>query len=94
MSDEQQPGTTPIQQLIEDVVVSDVSRNVITFYLRTNRFDKDKNDWVYLLNGVQEFALEITAIDPLTSNRDPSVTYVPLSILRTIRLTQTGEAVG
>jgi len=78
VSNQQLPGTTPIQQLIEDVVVSDVSPNVITFYLRTTRFDKDKNDWVYLLNSVQEFALEITAIEPLTSNRDPSVTYVPL----------------
>jgi hypothetical protein len=80
VSNQQLPETTPIQQLIEDVVVSDVSRNVITFYLRTNRFDKNKNDWVYLLDSVQNFAFEITAIEPLTPNRNPLVTYVPLRI--------------
>jgi len=80
VSEQQQVGTTPVQELIEDTVVGGVSPNVITFYLRTNRFDIERNDWVYLVSGVQDFALEITAVEPLARTEDPTVAYVPLRI--------------
>jgi hypothetical protein len=80
VSEQQRKDTIPIQSLIEDTVVSNVSPNCICFYLRINRFDPSANDWVYRLGNVQDFALEITAIEPATPNHDPSVAYVPLRL--------------
>jgi hypothetical protein len=80
VSEQMAAGTIPIQSLIEDTSVSGVSANDITFFIRVNRFDKQANDWVYQLGKVNEFALEITAIEPAAANVNPMVAYLPLRI--------------
>jgi len=78
VSEQHDPDTIPIQSLIEDSAVSGVSPNVIAFYLRLSRFEKDVNDWFYQLSKVENFAFEVTAIEPATPNLSPMVVYLPL----------------
>jgi pimeloyl-ACP methyl ester carboxylesterase len=80
ISNQTEPGTTPIQSLIEDKVTNKLTPNICTYYFRINRFNPDHQDWDYLLQNVQDFALEVTAVEPLTPNEDPVVTYVPMRI--------------
>jgi pimeloyl-ACP methyl ester carboxylesterase len=80
VSNQQTRGTTPIQELIEDTVVSAITPNSIVFYLRVNRFDKRAKDWVDQLETVSDFAIEITAVEPVAPAVNPLVTYLPLRI--------------
>ena len=80
VSNQRQAKTIPIQSLIQDTVVSAVTPNAITFYLRVRRFDKRENNWVDQLGSVADFALEITAVEPAAPAANPLVTYLPLRI--------------
>ncbi len=76
VSNQEREGTIPIQSLIEEAVVARISPNVKVYYVRTNRFTR--RDWVDELNRVQDFALEITAVEPATPAEDPLIAYLPL----------------
>jgi hypothetical protein len=78
VSNQQKKGTIPIQTLIEDTVVCETNPNVIVFYLRVQKFVKSAKDWVDELSNVQDFAIEITAIEPAAPVQDPLISYVPL----------------
>lgn len=80
VSNQQKKKTIPIQSIIEDTVVSGISRNVIVFYIRAKRFNKRQKDWIDQVADVSDFALEITAIEPATPVSDPIVIYLPLHI--------------
>jgi|ERR1700736_1726492 len=80
VSNQQKKRTIPIQSIIEDTVVSGISRNVIVFYIRAKRFDKRQKDWLDQVADVCDFALEITAIEPATPIDDPLIVYLPLRI--------------
>ena len=80
MSNQKERDATPIQELIEDTVVSAVTPNAIVFYLRVRRFDRREKDWIDRLNTVSDFALEITAIEQAAPPVNPLVMYLPLRI--------------
>jgi hypothetical protein len=79
-SNQQDPKTIPMQKLVEDTSVSGISPNSILFYLRVNRFDGKSKQWVDQLALLDDFALEITAIEPATPAQTPLVSYLPLRI--------------
>jgi Palmitoyl protein thioesterase len=79
-SNQQDPKTIPMQKLVEDTSVSGISPNSILFYLRVNRFDGKSKQWVDQLALLDDFALEITAIEPATPAQAPLVSYLPLRI--------------
>jgi hypothetical protein len=56
----------PIHELFEDTHVNDVTPNTINFYLRTDRYDRDADDWVPRLPKVKGAWLEVTAVEPQT----------------------------
>jgi hypothetical protein len=77
----------PIQTLFEDKHLNLVSPNILTFYLRTNAFDKKAKDpnWFSQIPEVKACALEITAVDPETGE----VLYLPFRLeLDTEQLSQ------
>jgi pimeloyl-ACP methyl ester carboxylesterase len=80
VSEQSTKGTVPIQTLIEHSVVSGSSPNVIVFYLRMKKFNRSAKDWVDQLANVQDFALEITAIEPAAPTQDPLVSYLPIRL--------------
>ncbi len=80
VSEQGAKGTIPIQSLIEHTSVSGISPNVITFYLRTQKFDRRAKGWVDQLANVSDFELEITAIEPAAPTQDPLISYLPLRI--------------
>ncbi|HUO07937.1 MAG TPA: hypothetical protein VM008_06535 [Phycisphaerae bacterium] len=82
VSDQQTQGALPVQSLIEDTVVNDLTDNCMTFYLRVGSFNPASSppDWEYQLGKVGNFAFEITAIDPRTNPDSPSVLYLPIRI--------------
>ncbi|MBA3543022.1 MAG: hypothetical protein H0T83_01045 [Chthoniobacterales bacterium] len=80
VSEQGEKGTIPIQSIIEHTSVSGVSNNVITFYVRTQKFDRRAKGWVDQLASVSDFELEITAIEPAAPTQDPLISYLPLRI--------------
>jgi pimeloyl-ACP methyl ester carboxylesterase len=80
VSEQSGKGTVPIQSLIEHSVVSGSAPNVIVFYLRMKRFVRSAKDWIDQLENVEDFALEITAIEPAAPTQDPLVSYLPLRL--------------
>ncbi len=80
VSEQGEKGTIPIQSIIEHTSVSGVSPNVITFYVRAQKFDRRAKGWVDQLANVSDFELEITAIEPDAPNQNPLVSYLPLRI--------------
>lgn len=80
VSQQHDAQTIPIQSLMEDTSVGGISPNIITFYLRVNRFEKEANDWVYQLGKVAQFAFEVTAIDLAAQRQNPIVAYLPLRV--------------
>ncbi len=73
-------GTIPIQSIIEHTSVSGVAPNVITFYVRTQKFDRRAKGWIDQMANVSDFALEITAIEPAAPAQNPLISYLPLRI--------------
>ncbi len=80
VSEQGKRGTIPIQTIIEHTTVSGVSNNVITFYVRTQKFDRRAKGWVDQLANVSDFELEITAIEPAAPTQNPLISYLPLRI--------------
>ncbi len=80
VSEQGAKGTIPVQSIIEHSSVSGVSPNVITFYIRTEKFDRRAKGWVDQLGNVSDFELEITAIEPAAPTLNPLVSYLPLRI--------------
>jgi hypothetical protein len=66
----------PIQTLFEDKHVNGRSRNVITFYLRTNAFVNKTEGWKNWLAEVNIGSLEITAVEPQTGE----ILYLPFRL--------------
>lgn len=63
----------PINKLIEDKHVNGASPNVMTFYLRTDSFDSNSNQWEPQVPRVNGCNLEITATEPATDE----ILYLP-----------------
>jgi pimeloyl-ACP methyl ester carboxylesterase len=78
VSEQGAKGTVPIQSIIEHTSVSGIAPNVITFYVRTQKFDRRAKGWVDQLASVSDFALEITAIEPAAPTQNPLISYLPL----------------
>ncbi|MBC2606998.1 esterase/lipase family protein [Pelagicoccus albus] len=72
------PGTNKnkLERMIEDKHLNKCTRGIITFYLRTQKFEKDSKTWTDLLDKVPTTHLEITAHE---DNSD-DITFAPLSI--------------
>ena len=66
----------PIQTLFEDKHLNEISPNVISFYLRTDAFRADANDWVPQVPEVKDCGLEITAVEPQTDD----IIYLPFRL--------------
>jgi hypothetical protein len=64
----------PIGELIEDKHINGDSPNVIVFYLRTDAWDAKKKDWIARVPQVRGAFLEITAVEPASSD----VVYLPM----------------
>jgi hypothetical protein len=67
-------SVVPIQKLFEDDHRNDVTKNVITFYLRLDAFNADAKIWEPRLPKVQGLFIEVSATEPLTDN----IAYLPL----------------
>jgi hypothetical protein len=78
VSEQGAKGTVPIQSIIEHTSVSGIAPNVITFYVRTQKFDRRAKGWVDQLASVSDFELEITAIEPAAPTQNPLISYLPL----------------
>jgi hypothetical protein len=63
-----------IRDLIEDKHVNSDDPNVIIFYLRTNKYEKDQKNWVPQVPQLNGLFLEVTAIEPDTEE----IAYIPL----------------
>lgn len=63
----------PIHDLFEDTHRNEVTPNTIAFYLRTDKYDRDADDWVPRLPKVEGAWLEITAVEPDTEE----IVYLP-----------------
>lgn len=72
------PGTrkNKLEHMIEDKHLNKKSRGTITFYLRTQSFNKRSKKWVELLDNVPTVHLEITAHE----DKSDQIAYAPLSI--------------
>jgi hypothetical protein len=70
----QRDKSLAMRELIEHKHVNSQSPNIITFYLRTDRFDKDANDWVARVPEVDGCFLEISANEPDTDE----ILYMPM----------------
>jgi len=66
----------PIQTLFEDKHLNELTPNILTFYLRTHAFEKDKQAWVPWVPQVKMCALEISAVEPQTGE----ILYLPLRL--------------
>lgn len=72
------PGTSKnkLEHMIEDKHLNKKSKGAITFYLRTQRFNKRSKKWVELLKNVPTVHLEITAHE----DHSDEIAFAPLSI--------------
>ena len=80
VSEQSEKGTVPVQSIIEHSTVSGISPNSIAFYLRVQKFDRRAKDWIDQLSNVNDFALEVTAIEPAAPTQNPLISYLPLRI--------------
>jgi len=64
----------PMKDLIEDKHVNTSSPHIITFYLRTDAFSADTKTWIARVPEVGGCFLEISAVEPQTSE----ILYLPL----------------
>lgn len=69
---ETKPSEKAIRDLMEDKHVNDVSSNVITFYFRTDSFDKDH--WTAHVPKVGSVFFEVSATEPETEE----ILYLPM----------------
>ncbi len=62
------------KDLIEDKHVNGASPNIMNFYLRTDAYSKEADEWISLVPQVEGCFLEISAVDPQTRE----ILYLPL----------------
>ncbi|MBK1877774.1 esterase/lipase family protein [Pelagicoccus mobilis] len=65
-----------LEHMIEDKHLNKKDKGTITFYLRTQSFNKRSKKWVELLDNVPTVHLEITAHE----DHSPEIAFAPLSI--------------
>lgn len=72
------PGTSKnkLESMIEDKHLNKRNKGTITFYLRTQKFNKRSKKWTELLDNVPTVHLEITAHE----DHSDEITFAPLSI--------------
>lgn len=72
------PGSkkNKLESMIEDKHLNKKSKGIITFYLRTQRFNKRSKKWIELLDDVPTAHLEITAHE----DDSDDISFAPLSI--------------
>ncbi len=63
-----------IQSLFQDKHINSLQPNILLFYLRTNHFDKTRNDWLPLLETLEGCCLDVTGTEPGTEE----ILYLPL----------------
>ena len=71
-----QPKTVKLESMIEDKHCNKRDPGTITFYLRTQQFNKRSKTWQERLKTVAPLSLEITGEEPSASE----ITYLPLSL--------------
>lgn len=67
-------GDLPIKELIEDGHKNKTSGGILVFYLRTDRYDRGKNEWVSQIPRIGDVFLEVTATEPGTAG----IVYLPM----------------
>ncbi len=65
-----------LEQMIEDKHLNKKSKGIITFYLRTQSFNKRSKKWTELLDNITTVHLEITAHE----DKSDEIAFAPLSI--------------
>jgi hypothetical protein len=65
-----------LERMIEDKHCNSHHKGTITFYFRTTHFDREKKQWVDLLENVAPLKFEITAYEPDTEQ----IAFVPITI--------------
>lgn len=66
-----------IGSLIEDKHRNRASENIITFYLRSSKYDEEKNDWISEVQKFHDGRLEIWGEEPETPDH---IIYLPFHI--------------
>ena len=69
-------GLPKLEKMIEDHHGNKKDKGTITFYLRTQKFDKKTKSWKELLNNVAAVNVEITGHEPDSGD----ISYVPMNI--------------
>ena len=70
------PKLPKLEKLVEDHHAHKKDRGTITFYLRTQHFDKYNKKWKNLLDDMPPVNIEITGHEPLSKD----IVYVPMNI--------------
>ncbi|MDH5388573.1 MAG: hypothetical protein OEY06_08995 [Gammaproteobacteria bacterium] len=73
-----------LEKMIEDQHGNKKDKGTITFYLRTQSYDKVNREWIDLLNEVANLDIEITGYEPLSGD----ISYLPVNIHLTTDLIQ------
>ena len=71
-------GTDPanqgrIQALFDNTYLEYKTKNIIVYYLRTNKYDKTQNEWAALLNSITECNLEVDFVESASTH----IKYLP-----------------
>jgi hypothetical protein len=77
-------GRPRLEKMIEDRHCNKKDKGTITFYLRTQSFDKKNKQWIDLLDNVSDLDIEITGYEPLSGD----IAYLPVKIHLTSALIQ------
>lgn len=67
-------GERPVKDLIEDHHKNKATEGILVFYLRTDCYDEERNEWLSQIPQMGPVNLEVTAVEPGTD----SITYVPM----------------
>jgi hypothetical protein len=72
----QNPASPKLERMIEDHHGNKKDKGTITFYLRTQSFDRKRKVWRELLSDVAGVSVEITGYEPDSGD----ISYVPMNI--------------
>jgi pimeloyl-ACP methyl ester carboxylesterase len=64
----------PFRDLIEDKHVTELSPNIIVFYLRTDKFSAEEGQWIPQVPRINGCFLEVSAVEPETGE----IVYLPM----------------
>jgi len=65
-----------LEKMIEDRHNNSNDKGTLTFYLRTQKFNKSKKAWIDLLDKIADLHIEISGHEPLSGD----IAYLPLNI--------------